>query len=198
MKATLLGVLLLLTATAAAVEFHVSPKGSDANPGTADQPFASLTRARDAVRALKAKGPLAEAVRVIAADGTYTLTEPLVLSAEDSGTAQAPVSYEAASGARPVFSGGRVLSGWQQAGNGLWTVKIPEVAAGQWYFEQLFVGGRRATRARSPNKFYYHIQDVPADGAGRGRLAAQAQASPANAEDAARGLSAGARPSRPR
>lgn len=32
--------------------------------------------------------------------------------------------------------------------------------AGQWYFEQLFVNGHRATRARTPNKFYFYIQNV--------------------------------------
>ena len=39
-------------------------------------------------------------------------------------------------------------------------MRIPEVAAGQWYFEQLFVNGRRAVRARTPNKFYYYMLDV--------------------------------------
>lgn len=105
-----------------------------------------MKRARDAVRALKAAGPLTAAVHVHVADGTYALTEPLVLTPEDSGTEQAPIAYEAAPGARPVFSGGRALHGWQAAGDGLWTLRIPEVAAGQWYFEQLFVDGRRATR----------------------------------------------------
>ncbi len=160
MKTILPAAFLLLTTTASAIDYYVAPTGKDTNPGTADEPFATLAGARNAVRLLKARGPLTEPVRVIVADGTYALTEPLVLAAEDSGTAQAPVTYEAAPGARPVFTGGRLLSGWKQAENGLWTLKIPEVAAGQWYFEQLFVGGRRATRARSPNKFYYHIQDV--------------------------------------
>ncbi len=160
MKAVRLGILLLLTTTTSAADFFVAPTGDDANPGTADRPLASLTGARDAVRALKAQGPLTAPVRVIVAEGSYALTEPLVLGPQDAGTAQSPIRYEAAPGARPEFSGGRVLSGWKPAENGLWTLKIPEVAAGKWYFEQLFVGGRRATRASSPNKFYYHIQDV--------------------------------------
>ncbi|MDH7504119.1 MAG: hypothetical protein QHJ82_15585, partial [Verrucomicrobiota bacterium] len=42
--------LALCTATA---DFHVSPAGSDSNPGTASSPFATLERARDAVRELK-------------------------------------------------------------------------------------------------------------------------------------------------
>ena len=91
------------------------------------------------------------------------MTEPLVLTPEDSGTADAPIVYQAATGARPVFSGGRPLRGWQQVEGGLWKLHIPDVAAGRWYFEQLFVNGRRATRARSPNKFYYYIQDLGED-----------------------------------
>jgi len=153
--------LLLFTATASAADFYVAPNGNDSNPGTAQQPFATLTKARDAVRALKAKGPLTEAVRVNVADGTYTITEPLVLAPEDSGTKDAPVIYQATAGARPVFTGGRVVTGWQPGENGLWTTRVPEVASGKWYFEQLFVNGHRATRARTPNaKSYFFMQDI--------------------------------------
>ena len=68
---------------AVATEFYVSPAGSDAGAGTADQPWATLTRARDAVRALKTQGPLTEAVRVHVADGVYRITEPLVLTPDE-------------------------------------------------------------------------------------------------------------------
>ncbi|MBC8871235.1 MAG: right-handed parallel beta-helix repeat-containing protein [Planctomycetes bacterium] len=151
---------LFTASTAAAIDFYVAPSGDDGNPGSKDKPFATLQRARDAVRALKAEGALAEPVHVNVADGLYSLTEPLVLLPEDSGTKEAPVTYHAEPGARPVFTGGRVIHGWERGPNGLWTVRIPEVAAGKWYFEQLFVNGRRRARARSPNKFYFYIQDV--------------------------------------
>jgi hypothetical protein len=75
-------------------------------------------------------------------------------------------------GARPLFTGGRPIRGWQQGEGGVWKVHLPEVAAGDWYFEQLFVDGRRATRARTPNKFYFHIQDIreeALDASGQGR-----------------------------
>ena len=152
--------LLLLASNAPAVDFYVAPSGNDANPGSMERPFATLAQARDAVRALKSKGPLDEPVRVNVADGLYTLNEPLVLLPEDSGTQAAPVVFQAEADAKPVFSGGRAIGGWKPGPNGSWTAKIPDVAAGQWYFEQLFVDGRRATRARSPNKFYFYIQDV--------------------------------------
>jgi hypothetical protein len=130
-----------------AVELKVSPNG----------PLTSLAAARDAVRELKAKGPITEPVRILVANGEYPVTEPLVLSPADSGTAQAPISYEAAPGARPLFNGGRPILEWQPGADGIWQARIPEVAAGKWYFEQLFVNGRRATRARTPNKFWFYM-----------------------------------------
>ena len=39
-------------------EFFVAPHGNDANPGTKEQPLATLQRARDAIRELKKAGPL--------------------------------------------------------------------------------------------------------------------------------------------
>ncbi len=123
-----------------------------------DGPINSLEAARDAVRELKAKAPLTEPVHVEIAAGVYTMTKPLVLSAEDSGLDDAPVIYEAAPGARPLFHGGKTITGFTKGEDGLWTAQVPEVAAGDWYFEQLWVNGRRATRARTPNKFYYYTQ----------------------------------------
>ena len=157
-----LSLLILLppSGTAMAADFFLAPSGDDANPGSRERPFATLTRARDAVRNLKSAGPLTEPVRINVSGGVYPITEPLVLSHQDSGTSTAAVTYRAVPGERPVFSGGRTIRGWQPGPNGVWSVRIPEVAAGQWYFEQLFVNGRRATRARAPNKFYFHIQDV--------------------------------------
>ena len=84
-------VVLLVGSLALAVDLHVAPAGSDDNVGTASSPLASLEGARDAIRALKANGPLAEPVRVIVADGRYALTEPLTLGPEDTGTPTAPI-----------------------------------------------------------------------------------------------------------
>lgn len=148
------------------MNLYVAPEGNDQwsgrlarpNADRTDGPLASLQGARDAVRRLKAEGPLQEPVRVLVAGGTYALTEPLVFSPEDSGTAECPISYEAAPGARPVFSGGRTITGFQVREDGLWVAHLPAVQAGKWIFEQLWVNGRRATRARSPNRFYFYMQ----------------------------------------
>ena len=64
-------------------------------------------------------------------------------------------------GARPIISGGVRITGFQPAAEkGLWQAKIPAVAQGKWYFEQLWVNGQRVTRARSPNKFWFYLKDA--------------------------------------
>ncbi len=145
---------------------YVSPQGDDgwsgrsaqANGVGTDGPFASLGGARDAIRKLKTSGPLIEPVRVVVGGGFYNLSEPFTLTAQDSGTADCPITYEASGDA--VFSAGRRLEQLRQGAGGLWQIHIPEVASGEWYFQQLWVNGRRAVRARTPNKFYHYMQNV--------------------------------------
>jgi len=72
-------------------EFFVSTEGRDANPGTREKPFATLDRARDAVRQLKPKTPVTVWLR----GGVYRLSKPFALTAEDSGTPEAPIVYRA-------------------------------------------------------------------------------------------------------
>lgn len=163
--------LLLLVSCASAVTFYVAPSGRDTwsgalaapNAAKTDGPLASLAGARDAVRKLKAQGPLTAPVTVSIAGGSYALTEPVVFTAQDSGTAQAPITYAAAGAAKPVFEGGRKITGWTAGAEGVWTAKVPDVAAGNWTFEQLWVNGKRAQRAKTPNEFYSYITEgVPA------------------------------------
>ena len=156
--ALLVASLLLCTAGCAETVLYMSPNGNDANPGTKDKPLASLKGARDAVRVLKANSAAAQPVRVVIADGTYPVTETLTLGSQDSGTATCPITYEAAPGAKPVFSGGRSITGFRPGANGIWEAQVPEVAAGKWYFEQLWVNGKRATRARTPNKWWFYAE----------------------------------------
>lgn len=87
-------------------------------------------------------------VRIIVADGEYPLTEAITLGKDDS-----EVTWEAKNA---VFTGGKAITGWQQAEGGLWKATLPDKA---WKFEQLWINGRRATLARSPNQGYYNIAE---------------------------------------
>lgn len=135
--------LLFLTAQPAIVE--VSPAGAISSP----------MAARDAVRKLRAageKGPIAVRFH----GGTYWMNEPWVLEPQDSGTAEGPTVYEAVEGQRPVLSGGQRIVGWKE-GNGVWSVVLPEVAQGKWWFQQLWVSGQRRTRCRTPNEGFLRM-----------------------------------------
>jgi hypothetical protein len=126
-----------------------------ANADGSDGPFRSLPAARQAIRRARSagqRGPVTLRIR----GGTYFLDAPLVIEPADSGTAEAPVVFEAYENEKPVISGGRVIAGFRQNGS-FWEATIPEVKAGNWYFRQLFVNGQRRQRARSPNSGYYRI-----------------------------------------
>lgn len=76
------------------VEFFVSPEGSDVFAGTREKPFATLERARDAIRNLKRTAGLpAGGVTVLLRGGAYALTRSFELTEQDSGSRQAPVVY---------------------------------------------------------------------------------------------------------
>jgi hypothetical protein len=67
-------------------EFTVSPNGDDSNPGTASAPFKTLEKARDAVRAVIAKGVPTGGIAVWLRGGIYERTATLELGASDSGS----------------------------------------------------------------------------------------------------------------
>ncbi|MEK0448646.1 MAG: hypothetical protein RL088_914 [Verrucomicrobiota bacterium] len=131
---------LLAASSALALEIRVSPDG----------PVNSLVAARDAVRAAREKGD-ASAVRVIVGEGTYAITEPVVFEPRDGG-----VTYEAAPGAKPVFTGGRRIDGWKKDG-ALWTTKT------DLRFDALWINGQRAVRARTPNKGFIQAMGQPTE-----------------------------------
>ena len=115
---TLMLALAVGEAGAAGTSLYVSPTGRDdwsgklASPNRAktDGPFATLSRARDAIRDLKTKGGLPKGgATVLVADGTYPQAQSLQFVAGDSGTADSPVVYRAGGKARPRLTGGRSL-----------------------------------------------------------------------------------------
>jgi len=154
--------------TPSPVTLYVAPGGNDAwsgrlpapNTDHSDGPLASLTGARDAIRRLDPEQRRAGPVTVEIAGGLYAVRDPLLLTPEDSGSADCPIIYRARAGERPVFDGGREIRGFKADTAGLWSTEIPDVAAGKWYFEQLFVNGRRATRARQPDHGYFVMRGV--------------------------------------
>lgn len=153
---------LAISSSAPAADLYVSPEGNDAwsgnlpapNAAMSDGPIATLSRARDRVRELKKGAPTPTPITVDIRGGRYTLAEPLRLGPNDSGEKDAPITYAAHPGEKPVLSGGKSIRGWKKGEGPLWQAEIPEVKSGAWYFHELFVNGERRTRARTPNEGY--------------------------------------------
>ncbi len=152
--------------------FYVATNGNDAwsgrfaspNATKTDGPFATLERARDSIRQLKQRqGTLKQPVTILIREGNYFLTKPLVLTPIDSGAEDAPITYAAYKDEKPVISGGRRIQGWREErvnGRTMWTVTLPEVKGGNWYFQQLWVNGQRRNRCRYPNKGYLEVEEA--------------------------------------
>jgi hypothetical protein len=129
--------------------FHVAPAptGDDAHDGGATAPFATLERARLAVRAHLAANDVRGDLVVELQAGTYELAAPVRLDAADSGENGFAVTYRAASGAEVVLSGGRRITGWTRESDGVYRTTVGR----ETDFRQLWIDARRAVRARLPN-----------------------------------------------
>jgi hypothetical protein len=108
----------------AQVTLHVSPRGDDKNPGTAERPVRTLPRAQALVRASNAKAD----VTVEVAAGAYQLDKPLVFTAADGGQAGHHVTWRGKTGARPLVSGGFDITGFTEfdAARRIYVADIPK------------------------------------------------------------------------
>ncbi|MCE5241426.1 right-handed parallel beta-helix repeat-containing protein [bacterium] len=167
-----------------AVELHVAPNGSDANPGTLRQPLATLQGAQAALRKARTAGaggtpalnrgggtapgagtaapnqggvppqaagtapgaggtpalnqnggtppslPAGGAV-VYVHGGTYPCAAALVLTAEDTGTPQAPIVYRNYRDEKPRFTGGVAVKGLVPVTDPTVLARLPEEARGK-------------------------------------------------------------------
>jgi hypothetical protein len=117
--------------TVFAAEYFVAPQGNDANPGTSEKPFATLEKARDAIRALKAKGALPGPVCVRLMPGKYPVERTIELTAADSGTEAAPIVYRADKKGAAVLYGGRRLDGFSPVTDPVVLSRLPAEARGK-------------------------------------------------------------------
>lgn len=121
---------------------HVATTGSDLAAGTAEKPFASLERARDEIRSLRAKQAIPKGgVRVMVHGGEYVVKSTFKLEAQDSGEPDAPVTYCAAEGKAPAFRGGTRLGQWTLLTDTNAYPLLPREAVGKVHVTDLAAAG---------------------------------------------------------
>lgn len=154
-----LALLWAMVTTGWAADYYVSPQGNDAwsgkfpapNAAKTDGPLATLTKAREAVRAgLKGAGA-GQPVTVHVRGGLYEITNTLKLSKEDSGTANAKVTYRAYEKEQPVLIGGSAITNFTTHKGAIVKADVGAQGFKGVYFRQLIFAGQRQHLARYPN-----------------------------------------------
>ena len=140
------------------VVFYVSTTGNDQWSGSLavmnadgnDGPFATLQRARDAIRELRQHGLNAQ-FTISVYGGTYMLNNTFTLGPEDSGTKSNPLIIRAYNNERPVLSGSRLVGGFTAYKGKILKVDLKSDIPESLGFKQLFAAGKRQVLARFPN-----------------------------------------------
>jgi parallel beta-helix repeat protein len=144
--------------TEGGADYYIAPNGDDRNSGTLEEPFASLIRARNAVRELKKEkhdGDITVCIR----GGSYKIHETVVFDLKDSGHKDQVITYAAYPGEEPVFSSGVKITDWEKlteypadlpenARGQVWIAELPQTKNGEWRFLTLFDGDKLLSRAR--------------------------------------------------
>ena len=117
-------------------DWFVAPWGQDANPGTLAAPLQTIQRAANLAQA---------GDTVLIRGGTYRET----VTPANSGTAVAPITYEAYNNEPVVISGADPVSGWSNYGGSIFrAAQVWDLGAGN---NQVFVDGQMINEARWPN-----------------------------------------------
>jgi hypothetical protein len=151
--------LLLFTQCASlswAKDFYVSPKGNDDNPGTVDQPFATITHARNCVQAWNTNDKN-ESITIWLNGGGYPLQETVVFGLKDSAKPGQTITYAAVPSEKPVISSDIFIAGWTRmtevpiglpdsAKGRIWMAKAPAILGG---IKTLYNAGGALLRAKT-------------------------------------------------
>ena len=127
-----------------ATSFWVATNGNDEAIGDKTNPFRTLERAKNAVRAINANQR--QDIFINIRGGEYRLEQPLVLDSRDSGKNNHYVVYRAAPDETPVISGAVKVEKWSLHDEAL---NIYQADVGNHKSRQLYVNGQRATRAQT-------------------------------------------------
>ena len=174
--------------------FYVSLSGNDSwsgrlaepNSDKTDGPFATLERARDAIRDLKKARPLPEGgIAVYIRGGNYSISETLKLTAEDSGAESSPIIWQAYPGEEVCFIGGEVITDFEPVNepdvleridkayhNKIYKANLKaqgitdygEVGPKSGNRVEFFFNNKYLTIARYPNEGWVNVGEVPQTG----------------------------------
>ena len=87
-------------------------------------------------------------VTVFFRGGEYQLNKTLEFTSKEAGSKKDSLILSGIRGEKAILSGGRKVTRWEKSGKGIFKAKVPEGTD----FRQLYVNGKMAIRARTPNR----------------------------------------------
>ncbi|MDA3867599.1 MAG: right-handed parallel beta-helix repeat-containing protein [Salinivirgaceae bacterium] len=117
---TLIFLLVLITSTLQAKEYHVSVNGDDTNNGASTKPFRTINHAAQQAVA-------GDYITVHA--GTYRERIDPANGGENDAKR---IIYRAATGEKVEIKGSEIISGWEKEKNGIWKVVLPNSLFGNY------------------------------------------------------------------
>ncbi len=166
-SALLLLIMAFDTPGVAAMEYHVSKTGNDSNPGTSTEPFLSISKAA------KIAVP-GDTITVHA--GTY---REWVNPARGGKNDAERIVYRAAPGEKAEIKGSEVITGWENLGDGIWKVILPnsffkdynpykDSVFGDWFYDmgrihhtgEVFLNGKSLFEKESLDLVYKPVPNT--------------------------------------
>lgn len=153
-KHVILFILFFTSLQSFGADIYISTNGKDSNEGTKTAPKLTLTNALREARNIRRLGKIKknEPLNIWVAGGTYYLYESLFIRPEDSGTEDSPTIIQAVEGESPILSGGVTITNWEKESK-YWTANVPSINGNPLLFRQLWIDGKKATRARNVSNF---------------------------------------------
>ena len=176
------------TLEAQPAQIYVATDGNDSwsgsiavpNAARTDGPVVSLEQARNRVRELRKNGQLTQGAIVQIRRGDYELLKTFSLTEQDSGSADAPIIYQAYKDESVSLHGGKVIARFQLATNPGAMARLPKSARGKvWQADlksagvtdlgevavagkriELFFNDKPMQVARWPNEGFISIGEV--------------------------------------
>ena len=132
-------------------QFYISPNGKDDNPGTKSYPFSSINVALEKIAQMRKNTHLTNDVDIIVRGGTYYITEPIIIT-PNKWDGNGKLTIRGEKNKTPIIKGSLRLQHFVKISDKLWKMDISQfISRNKLEIQQLFINGRRAVRARTPN-----------------------------------------------
>lgn len=141
-------ILLCLLSISVNGQIYIAPNGDDTFSGDQANPLKTLEAA---IRKASRLQTTSDSIEIIIKDGVYYLNKPIVITENDWNNSKT-LLITGETQNFPIFKGSIPIPKFEKISDDLWKVDLSQIIKEKKLtIHQIFVNGKRATRARTPN-----------------------------------------------